>query len=75
MIDILAQTRVSTIPPTQRYGIQDSAGTGGTKNAAGVHKSSPALVEQLRAMLQELLHNGLIVPSNSLPVLNMQYLF
>ena len=33
--------------------------------AAGVHKLSPALVEQLRVMLQELLHNGLIVPTCS----------
>ena len=33
--------------------------------ASPVHKLSPALVTQLRSMLQELLHNGLIVPSNS----------
>jgi hypothetical protein len=34
-------------------------------NGRGVspaHKLSPALVEQLRKMLQELLHDGLIVP-------------
>ena len=33
--------------------------------AAGVHKLSPALVEQLCVMLQELLHNGLIIPTCS----------
>ena len=30
-----------------------------------VHKLSPALVEQLRTMIKELLHDGLIVPTNS----------
>ena len=30
-----------------------------------VHKLSPALLEQLRAMLQQLLHDGLIIPSTS----------
>jgi hypothetical protein len=33
--------------------------------ASPVHKLSPALVEQLRKMLQELLHDGLIIPSTS----------
>ena len=41
--------------------------------ASPVHKLSPALVEQLHTMLQELLHDGLIVPSTSpfaAPLLN-----
>jgi len=33
--------------------------------ASPVHKLSPALIEQLRSMLKELLHNGLIVPTAS----------
>lgn len=33
--------------------------------ASPVHKLSPALVDQLRGMLKELLHNGLIVPTSS----------
>ena len=33
--------------------------------ASPVHKLSPALIEQLRTMLQELLHDGLIIPSTS----------
>ncbi len=34
--------------------------------ASPFHKLAPALVENLRKMLQELLHNGLIVPTSSL---------
>jgi hypothetical protein len=70
---ILQQYRVSVFPDrefppfppardvTFRIKLQDGAQI----PASPVHKLSPALVEQLRAMLQELLHDGLIVPSTS----------
>jgi transposase InsO family protein len=52
-------------PPEREVTFRIQLEDGAQIPASPVHKLSPALVEQLRKMLQELLHDGLIVPSTS----------
>lgn len=52
-------------PPARDVTFRIQLEAGAQIPASPVHKLSPALVEQLRKMLQELLHDGLIVPSTS----------
>ena len=52
-------------PPERDVEFKIQLEAGAQVPASGVHKLSPALIEQLRVMLQELLHNGLIVPTSS----------
>ena len=51
-------------PPKREVEFQIQLEPGAQIPSSPVHKLSPALVEQLRSMLQELLHNGLIVPTS-----------
>ena len=52
-------------PPERAVEFQIQLQPGAQVPASPVHKLSPALLEQLRAMIKELLHNGLIVPTSS----------
>ena len=52
-------------PPPREVEFSIQLEPGAQVPTAPVHKLSPALVNQLREMIQELLHNGLIVPTNS----------
>ena len=52
-------------PPARDVTFRIQIQEGAQIPASPVHKLSPALVEKLRTMLQELLHDGLILPSNS----------
>ena len=52
-------------PPARDVTFRIQLQDGAQIPASPVHKLSPALVEQLRTMIQELLHDGLIVPSTS----------
>ena len=52
-------------PPARDVTFRIQLQDGAQIPASPVHKLSPALVEKLRAMLQELLHDGLILPSTS----------
>ena len=52
-------------PPDRAVKFNINVAPGAQIPASPVHKLAPALVEKLRTMLQELLHNGLIVPTSS----------
>lgn len=52
-------------PPARDVTFRIQIQEGAQIPASPVHKLSPALIEQLRKMLQELLHDGLIVPTTS----------
>ena len=52
-------------PPDRAVKFNINVEPGAQIPASPVHKLAPALVEKLRTMLQELLHNGLIVPTSS----------
>lgn len=52
-------------PPARDVDFQINLNPGAQIPASPVHKLAPALVEKLRQMLKELLHNGLLVPSSS----------
>ena len=52
-------------PPTRDVKFNINLLPGAQVPASPVHKLAPALVDNLRKMLQELLHNGLIVPTSS----------
>jgi hypothetical protein len=52
-------------PPARDVAFRINLMPGAQIPASPVHKLSPALVESLRKMIQELLQNGLIVPTSS----------
>ena len=52
-------------PPARDVNFRIQLEEGAQIPASPVHKLSPALIAQLRTMLQELLHDGLILPSTS----------
>ncbi len=62
---ILQQYRESVFPDREDVTFRIQLQDGTQIPASPVHKLSPALVEQLRTMLQELLHDSSIVPSPS----------
>ena len=60
---VFKECELPLFPPKREVQLNVHLDPGTQIPASPVHKFSPALVEQLRVMIQELLHNGLIVPS------------
>ena len=62
---VLQDREYPPFPPERDVTFRIQVQEGAQIPASPVHKLSPALIEQLRKMLQELLHDGLIIPSTS----------
>jgi hypothetical protein len=62
---VLQDREFPPFPPEREVTFRIQVQDGAQIPASPVHKLSPALIEQLRKMLQELLHDGLIIPSTS----------
>jgi hypothetical protein len=63
---VLKQQEFPPFPPERDIQFRIQLEEGAQVPAGPVRKLSPALIEQLRTMLQDLLRDGLIVPSNFL---------
>ena len=62
---VFKECEFSPFPPQRDVDFKIQLEPGAQVTPSPVHRLSPALIEQLRVMIQELLHNGLIVPSFS----------
>ena len=64
-LSVFRECEYPPYPPTRDVKFNINLLPGAQVPASPVHKLAPALVDNLRKMLQELLHNGLIVPTSS----------